>query len=242
MDGLDGHELCTRLQIDAKQLTSWVREGLPFGKRGRKRVFDPAAVREWLIQTGKAEPVPEPRYPNDQPIAHTIPQVAEHFNVSERTVARWINDGMPGRPGRPGTQEGWFPLDDIAAWKDGRSAARLVTGDETKNQAQARVASARAAMLELELAEKQGRLIDAEEVARRWVRLTHEARAQLAQLPTRIAKSLPNDVDPATRKKARVATKRAVDRVLTVLAVFLESEAVDVESQSPEGTDGPSDS
>lgn len=235
MAALTGPQLCDKLGIDAKQLAAWVRLGIPSSGRGKARTFDPLQVRDWLIEQKLAE-VPAPVLPTDQPIAHTVPQVAEYFQVSERTVHTWIKQGMPGKPGRPGTQEGAFPLFEIEAWREGRKSPHVGTSEETKSQAQARLSTMRADMLEMDLREKRGELIDANEIGRRWVRVSTEARAILAQLPALVAKQLPAELDSKVRKKARQIASRLVDQCAEALESFLQAEADAVESEDPNGS------
>jgi phage terminase Nu1 subunit (DNA packaging protein) len=235
---LTGQDLCAKLGIEAKQLAAWVRKGLPHSGRGAKRTFDPFAVRDWLVAQGLAAVEPPAEIPVNQPIAHTWAQVAEYFNVSARTVHTWIKQGMPGRSGRPGTQEGQFPLHDIEAWREGRKDPRISTGDETKNQAQARLSTLRADMLERELREKDGVLIDANEVARHWLRCQNECRAQLTQLPALIAKHLPEKLSPSLRKKMRKKVQEVVDACMANLSTFMRDEADTVEAGETEPGDG----
>ncbi len=230
MAALTGPQLCDKLGIDAKQLAAWVRIGIPSSGRGRARTFDPVRVRDWLLEKKLAE-APAARLPTDQPIAHTVPQVAEFFEVSERTVHTWIKQGMPGKAGRPGTQEGAFPLFEIEAWREGRKSPHIGTSEETKSQAQARLSTIKADMLELDLREKRAELIDANEVSRRWMRVSTEARAVLAQLPALIAKQLPPELDSKVRKKARHVASRLVDQCAEALESFLRAEADAAESE-----------
>lgn len=249
MDGLTGHELCARLEIDAKQLAAWSREGLPSSGRGKRKRFDPVAVRQWLLANNKAEPepptstttTPPAAPPREQPIATTIAQVAEYFEVSTRSVHTWINEGMPGKAGRPGTQEGQFPLFDIEDWRQGRKAPRVTTNEETKHQAQARLFTTRAEILELELHKARGNLADVAEVTRRWLRFTHEAKSQLLQLPAAIVKALPDDLPPKIRKRTRAAVRKQIDRVCETLELFLRTEAEEADNPTPpaeESADG----
>jgi phage terminase Nu1 subunit (DNA packaging protein) len=237
MAALTGPQLCEKLGIDAKQLAAWVRLGIPASGRGKLRTFDPLLVRDWLLEKKLAEQPPPPDLPpTDQPIAHTIAQVAEYFQVSERAVHTWIKQGMPGKAGRPGTQEGAFPLFEIEAWREGRKTPRLSTSEETKSQAQARLSTIKADMLELDLREKRGELIDANEIARRWARVTTEARAILAQLPALVAKQLPAELDAKVRKKARQVASRLVEQCAEALESFLSAEADAAESEDPDGS------
>ncbi len=235
MAALTGPQLCDKLGIDAKQLAAWVRRGIPSIGRGKARTFDPAQVRAWLIANKLAE-APAAEVPPEQPIAHTVAQVAEYFQVSERAVHTWIKQGMPGKAGRPGTQEGAFPLSEIEAWREGRKNPHVVTGEETKSQAQARLNTMRADMLELELRAKRGELVDANEVARRWVRLSTEARAVLAQLPALLAKQLPVELDAKVRRKARQIATRLIEQCAEALESFLAAEADAAEAEETDGS------
>jgi len=239
---LTGQELCDKLGIEAKQLSAWLRKGLPSTGRGKQRRFDPLAVRAWLIENKLAEEQSVPAgAPREQPVATTWAQVAEYFRVAERTIATWIKQGMPGKSGRPGTREGHFPLHDIDDWREGRKPDAVRTGDETKTQAQARLAAAKAALAELDLAKRHGELVDAQEVNRRWLRFQTEANAQLKQLPTLVAKQLPEGLDRKLRKKARAVVQRLIDQVATTLSLFLAEEAETAEAADGNGEPEPAE-
>ncbi len=206
MDALTDQGLCASLQIDAKQLMQWLREGLPCVGRGKRRRFDAAAVRDWLLANGKAEPAPNDvtsPAPRDQPVANTIGQVAQYFGVTERAVRYWINEGMPGKAGRPGTKEGQFPLFDIEDWRAGRRMRHVSTDEDTKHQAQARLLGIRAELLAHDLQQSLENLVDVDQVTRLWLRFMQEAKSQLLYLPAAIAKALPNELGPKVRKQAR---------------------------------------
>ena len=47
-------ELTAALAIAPAKLKEWLAAGLPCRKVGRGRQFDAAAVREWLVTTGRA--------------------------------------------------------------------------------------------------------------------------------------------------------------------------------------------
>lgn len=217
---LTGQELCDLLKIDADQLAAWLDAGLPAQGKGKRRRFDEGEVRAWMKAGG---------------IASTWAEVAAHFNRSERTIATWIRQGMPGKSGRPGTREGSFHLDEIQAWLDGRGAGpnSATAGDATKNQAQTRLTIARAEMAELELREKRGELVEAEELWRRLVRLNHESKAQLDQLPAQIVKCLGDKASPKLRARVRDAVRRTIGQVLATLALYFEREAEQAEAETP---------
>ncbi len=55
-------------------------------------------------------------------VVKTIDEVANAIKVSSRTVNRWKNDGMPV------TIEGYYNIDDIIAWQEGRE---VIDGEQT---------------------------------------------------------------------------------------------------------------
>ena len=174
-----------------------------------------------------------------EPIVHTWSEVAAHFGRAERTVATWINQGMPCRRGRPGTREGVFPLNSIRDWLEGRPTSGGTPEDATKNQAQTRLTLAKAEMAEIELREKRGQLVEADELWRRLTRLHHEAKAQLGQLPAQIVKCFGDKASPKLRNRIRQAVRRTVDEALMTLALSFDREAQDAESNpEPPAEDG----
>jgi phage terminase Nu1 subunit (DNA packaging protein) len=107
-------------------------------------------------------------------------EVGKVMDVSERTVQRWKKDGMPV------TAEGYYDLDAIKAWHDGRG---IVDGEETEGKAywDEKIRKYRATLLELDLKKATGELVSREEVERgRIARIIAVKRSFLA-LPTRLA-------------------------------------------------------
>ena len=102
-----GKQLIAALGIDRATLRAWVDRGLPFQRIGRRREFDAAAVRQWLISLGLAA---------DAQTANTRDEVAAYFGVGVRTVATWLASGCPGSAGA-------YDLHAIHAWRDSQRQA-----------------------------------------------------------------------------------------------------------------------
>lgn len=164
-------ELKVSLNLTAAKFRELLDAGLPHTRRGRARVFEAAAVRDWLIATGRAR---------ERHLAATLNDVARHFGVDVRTIHNWKNNGMPGEPP--------YDLDAIAAWRSSRGQCR-----PDEDAAAARKAEAQAQLMEARLQKVRGELLDFETVRRLFVRHITEAGTILEQLPDRIAAILPVD-------------------------------------------------
>jgi hypothetical protein len=97
-------ELCDTLRIEQQQLEELCGRGLPFHHDGESRIFEPNAVRRWLIEEGIATVA----------IVQTAAEVAKYFDVNRSTPAKWFSSGCPGSPGA-------YDLVAISQW---RSAQR----------------------------------------------------------------------------------------------------------------------
>lgn len=117
--------------------------------------------------------------PIEPAVVKTMEEVAKVMDVSYRTVQRWRKDGMPTTP------EGFYDLDAIQAWHDGR-----IGGDgesEGKAYWDEKIRKYKATLLEIELSKTKGELVASEEVERgRIARIIAVKRSFLA-LPSRIA-------------------------------------------------------
>ena len=119
--------------------------------------------------------------PQESPIVKSAEEVAQFMDVSERTVYRWRNEGMPV------TKDGYYDLERIRVWFEEREK----TGDgEGKAYWEEKIRKYRATLLELELKKATAELISSEEVERgRIIRIIAVKRSLLA-LPTRLAPAL----------------------------------------------------
>jgi phage terminase Nu1 subunit (DNA packaging protein) len=225
-----GTELCQALGIRRRQLTAWVEDGLPWTGTPRRRSFDPDEVSVWLVAAGHADPVQDPALPAEQIVLRTRDEVATHFGVSTRSVATWIREGMPGLPGSPGRREGYFPVEEIEDWLRSRKIMPGESAADPRALEDARVKRVRADIMELELAEKRGQLINSEEAARKWVHAVHEAKAQAEQLPAWLMKRLPEDLPREIRRRIRGGLKRRLNELYRTLELGLLAQADELEA------------
>lgn len=103
--------------------------------------------------------------PTARYLARTQAEVAKFFGVSIKTVASWAQANMPGSAGA-------WPLDEIAQWlrasgpwrlrshqEQGGNGDPLMAGPSEGSEGLERYRKARAAIAELDLAERRGELI-----------------------------------------------------------------------------------
>lgn len=116
--------------------------------------------------------------PQETTIVKTAVDVAKVMDVSERTVYRWRNDGMPV------TKDGYYDLEKIRVWFEAREASGNTEGKAFWEE---KIRKYKATLLELELKKVTGELVSRDEVERgRIVRVIAIKRSFLA-LPTRLA-------------------------------------------------------
>lgn len=219
---LTAQQLLKKLGITKKRLDRWRREGLPSVLEGRKRMFDPAAVAEWIQQSGKGKREHDETKGGAAPaIATTRDEAAHALGVSVRTLADWLTDPtFPGKPGSPGRQDGYFPLDQIAAWRqaklggDGRS--RSDAGE--MNELRARKLKLEIDQLQVEYEKACGTILDAEEMAAFLERHVAVVKTVLEQLADKVETRLPASVPAAVRKKIRKAVEDTVTETCNAIA------------------------
>jgi phage terminase Nu1 subunit (DNA packaging protein) len=113
-------------------------------------------------------------------VVKTIEEVARIMDVNWRTVYRWKREGMPV------TKDGYYDLDEIKRWYDGRSGS-IDEETEGKIYWETKLRKYKASLLELELKKVTGELLLRDEVEKgRIARIIAVKRAFLA-LPTRLA-------------------------------------------------------
>jgi len=144
--GLSTSELPLHLApqgVTDKTLARWIRKGLPFTKYKNRRRFDPALVRQWLLQNTPAEL---------QTVVATQDEVAALEGVHVRTVAHWLAQGCPGRPGR-------YDLSQIRQWR-----ADHLRRPSRETTAKDRYEHARAEQKELQVGQLRGELVHIDEL------------------------------------------------------------------------------
>ena len=114
-------------------------------------------------------------------------EIAEIFGVARSTVDNWIHKGCPGEPPNKGCNQWQMDSAKVFRWlmNEGKPELDLV-------QEKARESIKRQKKLELEIEEKQRRLIPKEEVEKHWGEMISAARAKLLSLPTKISPGLLN--------------------------------------------------
>lgn len=193
---MNARDLRKRLGLTPRQFKSLVERGLPHHphpKDKRRRDYNAAEVRDWLITNGFADDETK------EPILATRVECASYFNVATRTVADWLNDpSFPGRSGKPGRKDGYFPVWQIQAWRatqtiDGGS----VSGIDDELMLESRAARAKGAivdfkMKEITLAERLKHVADVEAMRRLYVQTHSFAKTIFGQVWARIRLLLPS--------------------------------------------------
>jgi predicted DNA-binding transcriptional regulator AlpA len=205
------------LSVTPATLRAWIKAGLPCKGKGRDRVFEPAAVEQWLLDTGRAE---KPAAPSPAGVvACTMAEAALLLGVSKRVFADWATEpAFPGKPGTTGKRDGYFPIAEIEAWRASRFGADARSGAADDGER-----AVRRQMLEIDrdrkLAELErdvlGTLIDAEETTRFIAFVVATAKGVLQELPDRVLARLPGKLPMKLRKLIRKV-------VLTVVRETLE--------------------
>jgi phage terminase Nu1 subunit (DNA packaging protein) len=198
-------QLVAALGIAPRKLNLWIRQGLPCTGRGRRREFDAAAVRTWLISQG---------YAKERQIAKTQADVARHFTVAERTVAYWLARGCPGEPGN-------YDLDEIAAWREREGQGR---SDEDANKS--RFLQVKTEREQLKLEEERGDLVKVDPIVRLFTRHIAEARSRLDQLPDQITAAVARVVPAEELDGIRRRVQDTLDDAYQSLADLLKAEEV----------------
>lgn len=118
--------------------------------------------------------------PLDDAIVKTIEEVSKIMEVSLRTVYRWKRDGMPV------TQEGYYDLDEIKRWYDGRS---VIDDEELEGKIywETKLRKYKATLLELELKKVKGDLLDRGEVEKGRIERIIAVKQAFLALPSRLA-------------------------------------------------------
>lgn len=211
-------ELQKTLGVKAARLKKWIAAGLPCVKKGRNRTYDLAVVATWLQKTGRA--VLEGPAPIASQVAATREEAARILQISPRQLSEWLTDpSFPGKAGSPGRRDGYFPIDQIEAWR----ASRF--GGDGRAAANGRTAELRARRLEQDIDEAQieiekllGTILDAEETALLAERQIATTKAILEEMPDRIESSLGRGVAAKERRRIRKVVQQSVAMALAAIA------------------------
>ncbi len=228
---LDTKQLCDRLAITSRELSAWLREGLPSEGRGKKRQFDPAAVAAWLRQTGRAQVEAQP---SAMPavVVTTRDEAARLLGVNLRTLATWLTEpSFPGKAGSPGRQDGYFPIDQIQLWWQARCGAdhRTKAGSsEEVAKAKLRRLLIEADLQQIELERATRSLLDADDVARLAERMIATAKTRLDQVADQVNARLPAKFPRQLRRMVRRTLLKAIAEACDDVAELVAGDSDDL--------------
>ncbi len=86
-------ELCDALEISRRQVTAWIKEGMPVERVGRAYRFDHRAVRQWMIAAGHAsqgavlEAVRERKAETDPDMSGPTSLAQERYRLAKAELA-----------------------------------------------------------------------------------------------------------------------------------------------------------
>ncbi len=134
----------------------------------------------------------------------TSGQISQLTGISDRTIRDWQTKGKIPESADMGA----IVRAIIAHLKSQVEEARKPQGGNTLEAAKIRVESARAAKLELEVAEKEGTLVCAKEVVLTWAKYIQACKTRLFAIPSELAEILA-EVDD--KEKIRGILQGAID-------------------------------
>lgn len=142
--------------------------------------------------------------------------IALHLDISVRTLRDLIARGIVPKGGD-------LDASRLGYIKHLRAVAanRIPTGELDPSQEKAQLDRARRLEVEQRLAEREGRLLPADEVADAWVAQVRTARAKLLAIPSRVAYGV---VECKDLRQAELLLKRAIYEALAELAGGAEAE------------------
>jgi len=194
--------LAEQLSVPQDCVRGWLTGGMP--------AFEPWSVARWLARQLAGEAPPPAR--KLLGVVKSMAAVARHFGVNERTVKNWR-----AQRGMPGENQCW-DLDEIAAWRESEFAEDTSAEALQAERAvlQTRKLEADVELRELKLRQAQGRVLEVDEVAGSLLPYVHTIRAQLSQLPERLAaiQDLPGD-----------EFRSAAEKLVTTIRVNLQDAA-----------------
>lgn len=128
--------------------------------------------------------------------------LAQFYGVHVNTISQWVGNGCPfiskGGPGRK-----WvFNSSDVTTWREDQLVLQAL-GDTSSldiDEARRRKLAAEAALVELDLSQRRGEVIEIEEVAGLVGDDYANVRAKLLSLPSKLAPQMIGIEDPAECK------------------------------------------
>lgn len=143
-------------------------------------------------------------------------ELSELLGVSSNTIAAWRSEGMPclATADKKGAAS-QYDTEEVFAWARARSSRTQSSEDIDAKYEQARLTKLKADNEALDVALKEGSLIEAAAVADVWDRLLGNFRARLMALPAALADELAVLEDP---REVQAVLKVTINQVLEELA------------------------
>lgn len=167
-------------------------------------------------------------------------QLAQVFGKDNRTIARWLEDGMPcATPGRGG-QSSMFSIPACVQWYIARELQ--IRGAEEADAVSpsvslSRLNAKRTEELELKLQVRRGQLVEAEAVAHEFADLAVAVKSRIRAVPDAVADQLVG-LSPAEVKRLLLAklddALRELARGAELVSVPAEDEIEDDDETGPE--------
>ena len=153
--------------------------------------------------------------------ASSVPEVARHFGVSERSVHTWLASGCPRPPrGKP------YDLAAIAAWRAAnvrpRPEERKSETAKTLDDWRIRTERARALAAEDDLRIRKGELVETDWVVRLLTRHVATHNALFEQLVDRVLSVLPAELQQQDRRRVSDSVAKIVHDLRQQMAESIE--------------------
>ncbi len=128
----------------------------------------------------------------DPALLATRQQLAEIFGKNPRTIAKWLEEGLPvavpGRGGKPSL----YAIPACVQWVLKRESAATTAAAKAQSPAQERALLDRARRedLELKMHVRRGELVEAGQVALEFAEIANSVKARLRRIPDALAERL----------------------------------------------------
>ncbi len=201
-------DLAKKLLVDASMIREWVSLGMPAAKK-RPLLFDPVAVRQWLIDQGLVE---------TERVFRTRDEAAAAFGVTVRKISHWLTQpDFPGKSADPLQKNGYFPEKAIREW--------LEKNGSTESPVQHELSQVKLELERYKLAEKQGKLIEVEVVELERLRTAAIVKEKLKQLSFELVSVLPSDTLPAIKEQVKSKADYIIQTVCEQVARGIEEDS-----------------
>lgn len=140
-------------------------------------------------------------------------QIADIFNVNQKTITEWTNDGMPVlfKGGRGIASQ--YETADCIEWRIRRDQVASDGNGYDLTAERARLSHHQANIAALDEDIKRGTLIPADQVKAKWIDIKSSARAKLISLPTKVASSCAGKSEADIESVAREIIYQALDEM-----------------------------